>query len=135
MLRIFKGEIGGSKITEDRFVFRMDFELDEDRIRADGLDVEAKWQELDNMLSGLQGVRQISRGVVVTDNSGMRSWITELLENKEWFMKYVCRWEVSDPIMREDVLKTFRRIGKIPVNKKCKWEESLNPFSHDFMME
>lgn len=92
-------------------MFRMIIELDEKRMRRDGLDVEEKWQEIGEMAGRSGGISQPNRGIFETEDSGIRNCLLDQLEDCIWFMKYVCRWLIDDRTVKEDVIRALNEIG------------------------
>lgn len=100
-------------------MFQMMFELDEDRMRADGLDVTAKWREINQMLRDLPEIGQPEKGVFITHDSGARSWFMELLEETSWFLEYVLSWKIDDGCLQDDVIEGLRDLGFFPEKVSC----------------
>ena len=92
-------------------MFKMIIELDEKRMESDGLSVKDKLTEIDHIVSELDGITQIEKGIFVSDNSGIRSWFNEQLEEIPWFMKYVSRWEIDDPTVKDNIILALREMG------------------------
>lgn len=90
----------------------MDFEIDEERMKKDGLDSDELWQNIESMIKGFEGVTYSSRGKVVIRSNGLRSWIMEKLEEMPLFMKYVKKWTVNDDAgIFDDVILTLNEMG------------------------
>lgn len=90
----------------------MDFEIDEERMKKDGVDSDELWQDIENMIKELEGVTYSSRGKVVTRSNGLRSWIMEKLEEMPLYMKYVKKWTVNDDAgIFGDVILVFNEMG------------------------
>ncbi len=80
--------------------------LDEERLKKDGYNPEDMWTEFNNIITGISELHQPRRGLIVTSDSGARSWLTEILEDTPWFMKYVSKWEIDDPTLKENVIES-----------------------------
>lgn len=92
-------------------MFKLYIGLDEERMERDGLDVDAAWEQISDMIEETGDIDTISKGVYDTDDSGARSYLFDLLEDTEWFMKYVNEWIIDDPSRHEDVLKISKMRG------------------------
>lgn len=92
-------------------MFRMIIEIDENRMKHDGLDNIKLMNELDKLIKDIPEIQEKEKGIFETDDSGARSWLLEQLEECEWFMKYVCKWIIDDPAVYEDAIKTYRKMG------------------------
>ena len=96
---------------QQKHPFHMHIALDEERMAQDGLDPEEKWIELRTILADIEGICMAHEGFVVSETSGARSWFYEILEETPWFMRYVTRWEIDDPTVKDDVIETLREMG------------------------
>lgn len=92
-------------------MFKLYIGLDEERMERDGLDVDAAWEQINAMIEETGDIDTIVKGEYDTKYSGARSYLFDLLEDTEWFMKYVNRWIIDDPSRREDVLKINKMRG------------------------
>ena len=92
-------------------MFKLYIGLDEERMERDGLDVDAAWEQINEMIEETGDIETISRGVYDTDDSGARSYLFYLLEDAAWFMKYVNRWIIDDPSRKENVIESYHEMG------------------------
>lgn len=92
-------------------MFKILFELDEERMKQDGLSPVAAWLEIEKMVAECVGLEQKEKGIVCTNSFGKRGWFMSLLEHTPWFMKYVCRWEAVGPNYHDDVLEIYGKTG------------------------
>ncbi len=98
-------------------MFKLYIGLDEERMERDGLDVDAAWEQINEMIEETGDIDTIVKGEYDTKYSGARSYLFDLLEDTEWFMKYVNEWIIDDPSRREDVIFAYKRMGM-----KCNYE-------------
>lgn len=92
--------------------FKMIIDLDVERMKSDGIDLEACCQELQGFLDKVPEMKEIEMGVFVTDDFGVRSYLMDFLEDCEWFMKYVSKWLWVDSNGETcDVIEENREMG------------------------
>lgn len=99
------------------FMLKMIIELDEKRMKRDGMDVEEAWGTINDTVAGIKEIITLERGVFITTNAGARSWFMKLLRNMEWFMKYVSQWMLDDPSTKDDIIESLQKLGY-----KCSYE-------------
>lgn len=92
-------------------MFKLYIGLDEERMERDGLDVAAAWEQINDMVAEAGDINEIGQGEYDTNNSGARSYLFDLLEETEWFMKYVNKWIIEDPSLKEDVIEEYHNMG------------------------
>ena len=93
--------------------FKLVIEVDWDRMGRDGIDVEACRKEFQKILDEVPETEEMEKGIFVTNSFGHRSYFMMLLEDCEWFMKYVSKWLWIDPNGETcDVIKGNREMGK-----------------------
>lgn len=91
--------------------FKMIFELDEERMKRDGIDIEACRQEFQGFLDEVPEIEEIEKGALVAEDFETRSCLMYFLRHCEWFMKYVCKWICEDPNATDDVISDYRELG------------------------
>lgn len=92
-------------------MFKLYIGLDEERMERDGLDVDAAWEQISDMIEETGDIDTIEKGVYDTESSGARSFLMWNLMDEEWFMKYVNKWIIDDPSRKEDAIATYREMG------------------------
>lgn len=95
----------------------MCIELDEARMERDGLDVAAAWEQIQEMLKETGDIEMVSKGEMITLDHGSRCFMMDLLEDTEWFMKYVNKYITEDPDRVDDVIESYKEMGI-----KCNYE-------------
>ena len=100
------------------YMFKMYIGLDEERMEREGLDVAAAWEQIQDMLEETGDIYMPTKGEIVTNDHGARCFLLDLLEAKEWFMKYVNKWVIDDASgIKEDAIKEYHEMGI-----KCNYE-------------
>ncbi len=99
-------------------MFKLYIGLDEERMERDGLDVDAAWEQINDMIEETGDIDTISKGVYDTESSGARSYLMMLMRDEAWFMKYVNKWIIDDPSRRENAIAVYRDMGM-----RCSYDE------------
>lgn len=87
-------------------------EIDEERMRKDGLNPEQLKKEIDAMANDTIGFyEKRSGGIYAFNSSGAELWFRDCLEQNMNFMKYVCKWVSADPLIISDVIKWKKENG------------------------
>lgn len=95
----------------EKWMFKMYFEIDEKRMQKNGINVEKKWLELEQIIAEVEDISILKRGYISASSWGLISWVTELLEELPWFMKYVSCWETIDAGGIDNVIEGYRDNG------------------------
>ncbi len=92
-------------------MFKLYIGLDEERMERDGLDVEEAWNKIDEMVIETDEITTISKGEYETYDFGIRSYLISLLDDTEWFMKYVNKYIMSDSSRSDDIIESYKEMG------------------------
>lgn len=92
--------------------FKMIIELDEERMIRDGLDVEAAWKQIEEMLIETEDIYMEEKGKIHTEDYGAVLFLEDLFEDSIWFMKYVCKYLVNyrDNVY-DDMIEFYKEEG------------------------
>ncbi|MDT3843435.1 MAG: hypothetical protein LIV11_02505 [Bacillota bacterium] len=92
--------------------FRNIIDIDEQRMKGDGLDATSLWDEIDTIVSDTIGfIVKEDRHTYLFHSSGARDWMLYKLKQNPVFLKYVCEWVNHDPFVIDNLILQNNRMG------------------------